>query len=1774
MICGRLTRVSQRCCLAAVDIMYSAILELFPTCTDERCCPPGYVSLGVGCARCPEDTYSAVGSISCNVCPANSRSPIASPRPESCICDQGYVGESGGAIETPADSCITCPANHYAYTEHERFHEEFSNEIFNTGVYVVTAGCVPCPPQTHSSGGVESYTAWACECDAGYICSIGDTPCDVYFENLNRTWAETTCINSNNTENPSDVEVRACASSGLLNIRHGPEGDRTKVCFGTNATNATECECDEYAGYQAVNNNGTWYCEDVDECAAEAADTPAPSQSCTGVNCTDNGTDTGIDTGTNMGAGLCTGINERCQNLHGLRDVNGTVAGYKCVCQSGYFPNSAGVCSDIDECSLEVHDCHANAMCLNTNGSFNCNCSRGFQGDGVLDCSDGRQRSCTTVLQLAATTVEEDADTCWASDDGTPISFYCDSDAGTTNSIYVRLFWLELQGWSEEILVAGTGLAPGESTDFYTAELSFVGQPALIQYRVSGADAWHPADLRVRPFGIVNWYTATAAGAPLCWVDANAYDGEDSYVQVGCGDKIGPSYTYDFNECLLETDQCSDDAVCQNLYGGYLCICNAGYFGSGTGPAGSGTECTECPAGSYTTSAGQTECSLCPARTTGPAGSSSSLNCDCAPGYFGAIVNLGDECTICPEASYCPGGATVTSCPDGSWSPSGSESAADCVCMPGHYQSSAGTCTLCPAGTACEGGWQQPVLCLNNTYAAAGSSSCLPCQINSTSVVGSANCVCDIGLIDSSYFGKFSSGTCVSNGCSDVADYESGELCEQAALQLGLTFQAGGGLVAHCRFDGSVIEAGGDGSCTDGSNCVCKDCSPATCEPCPEMQYLDPTGIKCEACPANSVSSAGSSDVTDCSCGPGYFGSITAVDSICSACGLGTYTDTAGQTECTPCEAGSYADSTGSSECTPCPNLATSDEGSDSVDDCLCGEGTIENVGGVGCLNVDECLTDPSPCAGNVSATCTDTVGSFTCTCNPGYSGDGTTCEECVAGYECPGGESTTACPAGAYSPAGQPSCSLCPDNSTSPEGSDDVFDCVCNPGFNDTSGVMAACTNIDECAATLCGEGYNCEDTFGSYICSCPDGVVGTYPDCDSLCGDGIVSPGEPCDDNNTLSGDGCSAICEVENGYICEGSPSICSDLDECTAHNPCSVNATCNNTFLGFTCSCHAGFYGNGLICEQCPPMSTSPNGTLERAGCVCADGRQINENGVCIDVDECVEDSHNCHEDADCSNTEGSFTCACNAGYEDDTSAPSTAVGTQCIDTDECASSVSDCDASATCNNTVGSFVCTCPAGMYDTSSALSTPVAPGTVGSCVDCLNGTYSAVPGATECTQCPGNSSTLVPRASQVSLCLCDAGFYGTIDSASSVCAACGPGFYSTVGSAECTACGGNATSLPRSQSAEACVCPAGSYLDGSSCSQCPEGADSPRNSLNQSFCYCRNGFYRDASNVGQPLVCTECGSCQVGYERIGCESLSQGVCNDVDECTRGTSSCDRMANCTNTAGSFLCACMAGFYGPGTDCDECPINSASPASSLTIENCSCNAGFTAGDGESLVLENAVELCVTTIEIEVVTAGGTASAEVGCLQGYENVSNFCGPAAGTTGDIWLRVGWQDSSWTEWYAFASLQQQSIFGFSEGIFNFSAGSIHTLFLPNIVSVGGPPTSIEYYVASSDSWLPASFAVRLQDGTIPGGAGGDVEGWLRTRGPLCWVAGSSRHITQQGLGCSVVGSSSKATLLGPGGGTSSVEVGILRGLLGGMTGSSSNKGSGVSASPEAWL
>jgi len=95
---------------------------------------------------------------------------------------------------------------------------------------------------------------------------------------------------------------------------------------------------------------------------------------------------------------------------------------------------------------------------------------------------------------------------------------------------------------------------------------------------------------------------------------------------------------------------------------------------------------------------------------------------------------------------------------------------------------------------------------------------------------------------------------------------------------------------------------------------------------------------------------------------------------------------------------------------------------------------------------------------------------------------------------------------------------------------------------------------------------------------------------------------------------------------------------------------------------------------------------------------------------IDLNECTLGTHNCHTQATCTNTIGSFTCKCNSGYSGN--------GVSCtgilyfslssfffqiqkplnnLDIDECNLKTDNCDSKATCTNTPGSFNCTCKTG---------------------------------------------------------------------------------------------------------------------------------------------------------------------------------------------------------------------------------------------------------------------------------------------------------------------------------------------------------------------------------------------------------------------------------------------------------------------------------------------
>ena len=96
-------------------------------------------------------------------------------------------------------------------------------------------------------------------------------------------------------------------------------------------------------------------------------------------------------------------------------------------------------------------------------------------------------------------------------------------------------------------------------------------------------------------------------------------------------------------------------------------------------------------------------------------------------------------------------------------------------------------------------------------------------------------------------------------------------------------------------------------------------------------------------------------------------------------------------------------------------------------------------------------------------------------------------------------------------------------------------------------------------------------------------------------------------------------------------------------------------------------------------------TNTNGSFS---CACKNGYQ-GDGVTCTDENECATGNHNCNANAKCSNTIGSFTCSCHSGYQGD--------GVSCTDIDECAAGTDNCNDFATCTNTPGSFTCACFSG---------------------------------------------------------------------------------------------------------------------------------------------------------------------------------------------------------------------------------------------------------------------------------------------------------------------------------------------------------------------------------------------------------------------------------------------------------------------------------------------
>ena len=317
---------------------------------------------------------------------------------------------------------------------------------------------------------------------------------------------------------------------------------------------------------------------------------------------------------------------------------------------------------------------------------------------------------------------------------------------------------------------------------------------------------------------------------------------------------------------------------------------------------------------------------------------------------------------------------------------------------------------------------------------------------------------------------------------------------------------------------------------------------------------------------------------------------------------------------------------------------------------------------GSSCVDVNECLRDTDNCSAN--AFCTNTEGSFTCTCRDGYEGDGVTCEN--PNLPCRG---------------------VCSDDATCVQ--DGPFDaCVCNDGFE---GDGITCADINECGDTVTfARGPGEEDVVDCVtpaICIGRSDYGGPLLNVlfDSLDMDiaGPIGPIGPLFvffqvPTGTLWYDGSCAQAVEADRWDLIPFVELAFDIheDELEGVSVCMVLPAQQRyfdvTFTEWTAS------STGPIIV---PLGGEPG-----------EGERLPElelpEGQGAFAYTRTEYVQLCGEGGVCTNTPGGYTCSCAAGYEP------TEDGEGCEDIDECEVGEADCGVDGVCVNGIGSWGCLC------------------------------------------------------------------------------------------------------------------------------------------------------------------------------------------------------------------------------------------------------------------------------------------------------------------------------------------------------------------------------------------------------------------------------------------------------------------------------------------------
>ncbi|MBL4635880.1 MAG: DUF4215 domain-containing protein, partial [Kofleriaceae bacterium] len=490
-----------------------------------------------------------------------------------------------------------------------------------------------------------------------------------------------------------------------------------------------------------------------------------------------------------------------------------------------------------------------------------------------------------------------------------------------------------------------------------------------------------------------------------------------------------------------------------------------------------------------------------------------------------------------------------------------------------------------------------------------------------------------------------------------------------------------------------------------------------------------------------------------------------------------------------------------------------------------------------------------------------------------------------------------------------------------------------CASGICDASSGSGMCEPSNACGNGVLETGEGCDDgnTIDGDACSAncfiEDGVacglvapglmsgascVSNFCDDVTLecttaanCGDGVLDPGEGCDDGNNVDADGCNSFCFLEDGQSC---------------------NQTSPGSLLDFSCA--SGNCDDGT----CEPLNTCGNGLLE-AGEGCDDSNTTDSDGC--DSSCFLEDAIACNVQAP--GNIGDDSCA--SGLCND----SAGVPGFCAAVDTCGNSSLDpgegCDDGNLQTGDGCDQLCLIEDGMDCHASLGNSSCAsdfcdmsagqPGTCEPANTCGNGTLEAGEGCDDgnTTASDGCSSDCLIENGQ----LCNDDDQGAIGNASCDSAACDPGRNVCVPGGVC----GNTILEPGEG------CDDGNTANDDGCSSdckiergLPCNVDSAGATGNLS---CETGLCNTGG--GNPGVCQVLPGCGNGVLEAG-EGCDDGNANDGDGCSLSClvevgSSCNSDAEgitgdasclsqrCDTGNGVCIADCGNGMAEVGEGCDD-----------------------------------------------------------------------------------------------------------------------------------------------------------------------------------------------------------------------------------------------------------